>query len=98
MTGLLGDADLDASSGSITAQWDAIPAAATIRAGASSGSVTLRLPPGTEISGSASTGSGGIRSDFPGTFERRSARFSGGAGAVDVRVSTSSGSVKILEN
>ena len=51
-----------------------------------------------EISGSASTGSGGIRSDFPGTFEKRSASFSGGPGAVDVRVSTSSGSVKILEN
>ncbi len=95
---LLGDADLDASSGSITARWDSIPPGASIQAEASSGSVTLELPRGTEISGRASTGSGGIRSDFPGTFEKRSATFSGGSGAVEVWVSTSSGSVKVLEN
>jgi len=97
LAGLLGDANVDASSGSITAQWDSIPPDASIRAGASSGSVTLRLPPGTEISGTASTSSGStIRSDFPGTFEKRSAKFSGGPGAANVRISTSSGSVKVL--
>jgi len=96
LAGLHGDADVGASSGSITAQWDSIPPGASIKAGASSGSVTLRLPPGTEISGTASTSSGGIRSDFPGTFEKRSAKFHGGSGAVNVRVSTSSGSVKVL--
>jgi len=98
LLGLRGDADMDASSGSVTCQWDSIPAGASIRAGASSGSVTLKLPPGTEISGSASTSSGGIRSDFPGTFKKSSATFSGGSGAVDVRISTSSGSVKVIEN
>lgn len=97
LAGLRGNADIGASSGSISAQWDSIPPNASIEAGASSGSVTLELPPGTEISGSASTSSGGIRSDFPGTFEKRSATFRGGSGAVEVRVSTSSGSVKILE-
>jgi len=98
VAGLRGDADLSSSSGSISAQWDSIPPGASIDAGASSGSVTLELPAGTEISGSAKTSSGGIRSDFPGTFEKRSATFRGGSGAVEVRVSTSSGSVKVLEN
>lgn len=96
LEGLLGDASMDASSGSITAQWDSIPPRATIDAGASSGSVTIKLPPGTEVSGTASTGSGGVRSDFPGSFDRDSARFSGGPDAVEVRISTSSGSVKVL--
>ncbi len=98
LSGLLGDADMDASSGSVSAQWDSIPPGASIKAEASSGSVTIELPPGTEISGSASTSSGGIRSDFPGTFEKRSATFSGGPGAVNVHVSTSSGSVKVLQD
>ncbi len=98
MTGLLGDAEMSASSGSITARWDSIPPGASIHAGASSGSVTIGLPPGTEVSGTASTSSGGVRSDFPGTFERSSAKFSGGPDAVDIRVSTSSGGVKVLSN
>jgi len=96
LEGLRGDASMDASSGSITAQWDSIPPNAEIDAGASSGSVTIKLPPGTEVTGSASTGSGSIRSDFPGSFERDSVTFNGGPGAVDVQISTSSGSVKVL--
>ncbi|MEE4271829.1 MAG: DUF4097 family beta strand repeat-containing protein [Thermoanaerobaculales bacterium] len=98
LDGLLGDAAMDTSSGSITAQWDAVPAGASIDAGASSGSITLRLPAGTVLSGSVDTSSGGIRSDFPGTFKRSSATFNGGAGAVELQADTSSGSVKILEN
>lgn len=98
LEGLRGDASMGASSGSITAQWDSIPPNAEIDADASSGSVTIKLPPGTEVTGSASTGSGGIRSDFPGSFDRDSATFTGGSGAVEVRVSTSSGSVKVIEN
>ena len=94
--GLRGNARIGTSSGSITGHWDSIPAGASIDAGASSGSVTLKLPAGTEIKGSADTSSGGIRSDFPGNFKRSSATFSGGADAVKVMVDTSSGSVKIL--
>jgi len=98
LAGLRGDAEMSASSGSISAQWESIPPGASIDAEASSGSVTLELPPGTEISGAASTSSGGIRSDFPGTNEKRRVTFAGGSGAVEVRVSTSSGSVKVLAN
>jgi len=96
--GLRGDARMGTSSGSITGHWDSIPPGASIKAGASSGSVTLKLPAGTEVSGSADTSSGGIHSDFPGTFKRSSATFSGGEDSVKVLVDTSSGSVKILEN
>ncbi len=97
LLGLQGDADMEASSGSITGQWDSIPPETSIRAAASSGSVTLRLPESTEISGSADTSSCGvIRSDFPGTFHKKSATFNGGAGAVQIRIDTSSGSIKIL--
>lgn len=98
LEGLRGEASLDSSSGTITAQWDSIPPEVRVDAGASSGNVTIKLPPGTEVKGSASTGSGRIQSDFPGSFERDSATFSGGSGAVDVRISTSSGSVKVIEN
>ena len=98
LDGLRGDAKLSASSGSITARWDSIPPDASVRAGTSSGSITLKLPPGTEVSGTAKTSSGGISRDFPGTFEKRSATFKGGPGAVDLRVSASSGGVKVLED
>lgn len=97
LDGLRGDAYLDASSGSITAQWESIPPRATIDAGASSGSITIKLPAGTEVAGSANTSSGGIRSDFPGSFERDSATFSGGPDAVLVHLSTSSGGVRVFE-
>ena len=98
LSGLRGDAHLDASSGSVTGQWDSIPPGASIRAGASSGSVTIKLPPGTEVEGSASWSSGGFRTDFPGSFSKKRATLSGGPGAVDVRISTSSGSIKLLED
>lgn len=98
LLGLRGDAAMEASSGSVTGQWDTIPPGTSINAGASSGSVTIRLPAGTALSGSVDTSSGGIRSDFPGNFTRDSATFSGGEGAVELRAETSSGSVKILEN
>ncbi len=96
LSGLLGDANFDASSGSITAQWDAIPSDATVRAGASSGSVTLRFPAGTSLTGSVDVSSGGIRSDFPGVKSKDHLTLNGGGGAVNVKVSTSSGSVKLL--
>jgi hypothetical protein len=96
VSGLLGDAHFDASSGSITAQWDAIPSDATVRAGASSGGVTLRFPAGTAVTGSVDVSSGGIRSDFPGTQSKDHLTLNGGPGAVNVKVDTSSGSVKLL--
>jgi len=98
VSGLLGDAHFDASSGSITAQWDAIPSDAEVRAEASSGSVTLRFPPGTALTGSVDVSSGGIHSDFQGVKSKDHLTLNGGPGAIDVNVDTSSGSVKLLAN
>ncbi len=98
LEGLLGDAHLEASSGSISSQWDAIPAGATVRAGASSGGVTLRLPAGTPLRGSVDVSSGSIHSDFPGSMSKDHLKLDGGPGAVDIDVDTSSGSVKLLKN
>jgi DUF4097 and DUF4098 domain-containing protein YvlB len=92
---LLGDARMSASSGGITAGWDSIPPGATIRANASSGGVELRLPAGTVLDGVAETGSGSIRTDFPGTYDRDEIHFAGGPNAVELRVDTSSGSVSV---
>ena len=97
-SGLLGDASFDASSGSITAQWSAIPANATVRADASSGGVSLSFPAGTVFSGSVDVSSGGIRTDFPGSMTKDHLTLHGGAEAVDIKVDTSSGSVKLLTN
>lgn len=98
LEGLLGDAHLEASSGSISARWAALPAGATVRAGASSGSVTLRFPSGTVLAGSVDVSSGGIHSDFPGSMSRKHVTLKGGADAVDIQVETSSGSVKLLRD
>ncbi len=98
LSGLLGDAHLDSSSGSISAQWNAIPADATVRAAASSGSVTLVFPSSTELAGWVDVSSGSIRTDFPGTMEKKHLTLSGASGAVEIEVETSSGSVKLLAN
>lgn len=98
MEGLLGDAYFDASSGSITAQWASIPPNAKVRAGASSGGVSLTFPSDTVFTGWVDVSSGGIRTDFPGSMERDHLTLHGGADAVDIEVDTSSGSVKLLAN
>jgi DUF4097 and DUF4098 domain-containing protein YvlB len=98
VAGLLGDGFFDTSSGSITAQWRAIPAGASVRAEASSGSVSLAFPAGTQFDGSVDVGSGGIRSDFPGTIGKKQMHLTGGPGAVNLKVETSSGGVKLMAN
>lgn len=99
VSGLTGDGTFGASSGSIKAQWDAIAPRTPVRASASSGSVTLHFPPGTLVSGSVQVSSGGLHSDFPALVRgKKHLEFDGGSGAIDISVSTSSGSVKLLSN
>ena len=99
LEGLTGSAKLGASSGSITASWTEIWDGATVNADASSGSVNLTFPQGTRLTGAVDTSSGGIRSDFPGELSKRRNHMvlDGGAGAVQVRVDTSSGGVTLTE-
>jgi len=99
LSNLLGSAHLDSSSGSIKAQWDAIPPNTTVRASASSGSVTLWFPQDTRISGSVEVSSGGLHSDFPALVRgKKKLELDGGPDAVNIEVDTSSGSVKLLTN
>ncbi|MBD3855311.1 MAG: DUF4097 family beta strand repeat protein [Acidobacteria bacterium] len=99
VSGLLGEGKFSASSGSIKAQWDAIPPQTTVRASASSGSVTLWFPQGTKISGSLDVSSGGLHSDFPALVRGKDRlELDGGPDAVNIEVDTSSGSIKLLTN
>ena len=96
--GLVGRADLDSSSGAISAHWAAIPPPATaVRAEASSGGVQLSFPRGAVLVGLVDTSSGRITSDFPAASHDRRDRLvlAGGPEAVQVRVDTSSGSVRL---
>jgi DUF4097 and DUF4098 domain-containing protein YvlB len=99
VSGLLGEGRFSASSGSIKAQWDAIPPLTKVRASASSGSVTLWFPQDTKISGSVEVSSGGLHSDFPAMVRGKDRlQLDGGPNAVDIEVDTSSGSIKLLTN
>jgi hypothetical protein len=99
VSGLLGEGRFSASSGSIKAQWNAIPPRTTVRASASSGSVTLWFPKDTKISGSVEVSSGGLHSDFPALVRgKKKLELDGGPDAVDIEVDTSSGSIKLLAN
>jgi DUF4097 and DUF4098 domain-containing protein YvlB len=99
LSGLLGDGTFGASSGSIKAQWNAISPDTTVRASASSGSVTLWFPQDTRISGSLEVSSGGLHSDFPALVRGKDKlELDGGPDAVNIEVDTSSGSIKLLAN
>ena len=98
-SGLLGEGKFDSSSGSIKAQWDAIGPGTSVRASASSGSVTLTFPADTSVSGSLEVSSGGLHSDFPALVRGKDKlELDGGPDAIDVAVNTSSGSIKLLKN
>jgi hypothetical protein len=100
LRGLLGDAHVDTSSGSVELSWSSIAPAARVHVDNSSGGARLEFPLGTDLKGTISTSSGGIRSDFPGESNRKgnSLRLTGGTNAVSVRVSTSSGGVKLVQS
>ena len=99
LSGLLGEGTFSASSGSIKAQWNAMPPQTTVRASASSGSVTLWFPQDTRISGSLDVSSGSLHSDFPALVRGKDRlELDGGPGAVNIEVDTSSGSIKLLAN
>ena len=99
VAGLHGPGSFSASSGSIKAQWEAISPETEVRASASSGSVTLWFPEKTRISGLLQVSSGGLHSDFPALIRsKKTLELDGGADAIDLQVSTSSGSIKLLAN
>jgi DUF4097 and DUF4098 domain-containing protein YvlB len=97
--GLLGDATLEASSGSVTAEWESVAPGSRIIADTSSGGVRLTFPEGTLLKGSVETSSGGIHTDFPGLWKDKRGHhlvLDGGPGATHITVGTSSGGVKLF--
>jgi DUF4097 and DUF4098 domain-containing protein YvlB len=97
LSGLHGPGSFSASSGSIKGQWSEIAPATRVRASASSGSVTLRFPESTRVSGSVQVSSGALQCDFPAMVRgKKRLELDGGPEAIDVEVSTSSGNVKLL--
>ena len=96
---LQGDAHVDTSSGSVELSWSSISPGTEVRVDNSSGGARLEFPAGTRLDGSVSTSSGGIRTDFPGEMNRKGnhLRLQDGDSAVRLRVSTSSGGVKLVE-
>lgn len=97
LANLTGELVADTSSGSVTASWRSVAPGARVHVDTSSGGVELTFPKGTTVGGLVSTSSGSLRADFPGTLgERgRELELAGGAGAIDLRVDTSSGPVDL---
>ncbi|HUF27828.1 MAG TPA: DUF4097 family beta strand repeat-containing protein [Gemmatimonadaceae bacterium] len=89
-------------SGNIDVSMAALPGAEDMRFSTGSGSITLRLPADFSANIEASTGSGGIESDFPlqvvGRMSRHNVRAAIGGGGRSLRMSTGSGNIRILRH
>jgi DUF4097 and DUF4098 domain-containing protein YvlB len=97
--GLVGGAQIESSSGDVTARWSESPRGEKISVDTSSGSVHLSFPAGAAFSGRLDTNSGDIRCDFPGTLRgKREGSFAlaGPAGSAELTVDTSSGDIQII--
>lgn len=94
---LAGDLAVGASSGDVSASWERIPPAASVRVRSSSGDVRLRIPAGTPLAGEIATTSGSIRSSVDGTRGRHDHQltFSAAGPAVTIEVRTTSGDVSV---
>ncbi len=97
LEGLGGSLAATASSGDVSASWEKIAPAASIRVRASSGDVRLRLPAGTTLAGEIATTSGNIHSNIDGTHGRRDHEltFAAAAAATTIEVRTTSGDVSV---
>ena len=94
---LAGDLAAGASSGDVSASWERIPPAASVRVRSSSGDVRLRIPAGTPLAGEIATTSGSIRSSIDGTRGRHDHQltFTAAGPAVTIEVRTTSGDVSV---
>lgn len=97
--GLTGPGTFEAGSGDIDARWVQLPQGASVKAESGSGTVHLGLPANATLSGDLDTGSGDIRSDYPGTSSQKGRHwsFSGGAGACHLSVETGSGDILVVK-
>lgn len=97
--GLTGPGTFEAGSGDIEAHWTQLGQGASVQAESGSGKIHLGLPANATLSGDIETGSGDIRSDYPGTSSQKGRHwsFSGGPGACRLSVETGSGDILVLK-
>jgi len=95
--GLTGLGTFEAGSGDIDARWAQLAQGASVKAESGSGNIHLGLPANATLSGELDTGSGDIRSDYPGTSSQKGRHwsFSGGSGAARLSVETGSGDIRV---
>lgn len=97
--GLLGPGRFETGSGDIEATWARLADGTDVRAESGSGRIHLGLPANANLSGDLDTGSGDIRSDYPGTSSQKGRHwsFSGGTGASRLSVETGSGDIQVAK-
>lgn len=97
--GLTGGAEIESSSGDVTARWADVPGGSKISVQTSSGEIRLAFPAGAQFTGLLDTSSGDIRCDFPGTLKGRGQRsfaLAGGDGSTDLQAESGSGDIQII--
>jgi phage baseplate assembly protein gpV len=85
--------EVDVASGSVKVRFSSFGPEARFTADSASGSVVVHLPANASPSGTISTASGSIESDFPSSSDRRTKTLTGTGGRVSI--DTASGSVRI---
>jgi DUF4097 and DUF4098 domain-containing protein YvlB len=97
--GLLGTGTFETGSGDIEALWTRLADGTSVKAESGSGGIHLGLPANATLSGDLDTGSGDIRSDYPGTSSQKGRHWSflGGTGASHLSVETGSGDIHVVK-
>jgi DUF4097 and DUF4098 domain-containing protein YvlB len=97
--GLLGPGEFETGLGDIEAIWARLADGADVRAESGSGRIHLGLPANANLSGDLDTGSGDIRSDYPGRSSQKGRHWSflGGTGASRLSVETGSGDIHVAK-
>lgn len=97
--GLVGPGTFETGSGDIEALWTRLADGTAVKAESGSGRIHLGLPADATLSGDLDTGSGDIRSDFPGKSSQKGRHWSflGGPGASRFSVETGSGDIHVVK-
>jgi hypothetical protein len=91
---LTGSLSFQSSSGDLLARWVGLVAGSGVNVETSSGDVTLHVPDG-RWRGELTTSSGSLHCDLACTRQDHSCTLSGGDGATELRVTTTSGDIRV---
>jgi DUF4097 and DUF4098 domain-containing protein YvlB len=97
--GLVCSGTFETGSGDIQALWTRLADGTAVKAESGSGRIYLGLPADATLSGDLDTGSGDIRSDYPGTSSQKGRHWSflGAAAASHLSVETGSGDIRVVK-